>query len=187
MKTKKFLCEQAFGLTLLCMGCSQHRVVSQREFLEEAGHLKPGRKIGVRDRNGKEFKGTLVEAATMLPDSSRVLVIANKAGGEKRQFKISPVHAQTEIIQMKTRRKVNAASIATGAGVGTLGGTGIGAIVGHALEAEDSEFHGLVTIFGLLAGSISGFTIGTVTGIAVPGNRTLTLKEEAWVHYHLKR
>ncbi len=27
------------------------------------------------------------------------------------------------------------------------------------------------------------FTIGTVTGIAVPGNRTLTLKDAAGVHY----
>jgi hypothetical protein len=182
MKTKKFLCVQAFVLALLCMGCSQHRVVSQCEFLEEASRLKPGRKISVRDRNGKEFKGALVEAANTLPDSSRVLVIANKASGEKRQYKISPVHAQTEIIQMKTRRKVNAASIATGAGIGTLGGTGLGFAIAHGEVQEGSELYGLAILVYTLIGSASGFTMGTVTDIAIPGNRTLTLKDEAGVH-----
>ncbi len=91
-------------LALLCIGCSQHRVVSQREFLEEASQLKPGRKISVRDRNGKELKGTLVEAATMLPDSSRVLVIENEAGGETHRFKLSPVNVQTEMIHWNCNR-----------------------------------------------------------------------------------
>lgn len=178
MKTKKFICVQAFVLALLCVGCSQHRVVSQREFLDEVSRLKSGSRISVRDRNGKEFKGALVEAATMLPDSSRVLVIANKADGEKHQFKISPAQAQTEIIQMKTRRKINAASIATGAGVGTLGGAGLGFVIAHVVLQEEEEQYNLGILLSTLAGSIGGFTIGTVTGIAIPGNRTLTLKDE---------
>jgi hypothetical protein len=170
MKIKKSNCVLSFLLALLCIGCSQHRVVSQREFLEEVSRLKSGSKLSLRDNRGEKYSGALATPVSMLPDSSQVIIMENTLEGTKYQFTISPMISRSAFnAQISIQRKGTAPNVWAGAVLGTLAFGGIGLLVGNYLGEECNSSDGDVgCIFpeiiipgsGAVAGLVTGFFIG---------------------------
>ncbi|MGH7452455.1 MAG: hypothetical protein ACRENG_14000 [bacterium] len=179
MKAKKFFYALFWVTALVCIGCSQHLLLNQREFADEASKLKTRSEVSVQDRNGQKHSGILIEPLRMLPDSSQLMSIQSEPDGKMHQFMISPLSSQTEVTQISIRRKVNAESVLTGMLAGTLAGGGIGLIIAYpGLTAENCDFCGVGAFFVTLGSSIGGFVAGTLAGVVFPGNRVLELKND---------
>ena len=138
MTYHRFFCAPATLLVLLCFGCSQHRLVSQRELMDEMAKLAPGNHLSVYDRSGVEHKGILLEPAIIQPDSTQVLVIETVPDKEKYRFGIPLQPARAEVTKVSIPRKPNASDVLTGGVLGMIGGAVAGSAVGYELGSNSA-------------------------------------------------
>ncbi len=169
MKAKKFFYAPSLVIALVCIGCSQHRIVSQREFLDETQKLKAGSKLILLDRSGKKHRCILVAPVRILPDSARAVVFNCKQDGEYHEFAVSLSSESNEVTEIRMRCNPEPGNIFIGGLLGAMGGAPLGVLIGEAANSKYDD-SGAAEFYGVVIGTITGFIAGAVVSGNLPSN-----------------
>jgi hypothetical protein len=159
---------------LFCFGCSQRRLIGQREFMNQ---VTPGMQVTIHDRTGVKYKGIIVEPTKTLSDSTQILMIETEKDKKRHEFSISPAPTRTDVTQISMRSKVHSLDVLTGGMFGMIGGALMGVVIGNAVKSDYDDTLAAPFLGGVI-GSIFGFITGAVIVNASADKFVLVLEDK---------